>query len=148
MNEAKNLATCKPSEFLKQTYKIKNSVEKWMTDIDIMNIRKNLPQLTPLSKDMSDEERRAIFEENKKKSEEQIRKNSMAILDAIMDKHAEETLEILALCCFVEPEHVDDYTVEFYLNNFSEIISNKAVVGFFTSLAQLGVMNTSSVSRL
>ena len=147
MNGTKNLATCKPSEFLKQTYRIKNSVEKWLTDTDILNIRKNLPQLVPLSKDMSDEERLAVFEENKRKSQEQLKKNAMAILDAVMDKHADETLAILALCCFVEPDHVDDHPIEFYLNNFTEIISNKAVVGFFTSLAQLEAMNTPDVSK-
>lgn len=143
----KNLANCKPSEFLRQTYRIKKSVEKWLTDTDILNIRKNLPELTPLSKDMSDDERKAAFAENKRKSEEQIKKNMMAILDAIMDTHADETLEILALCCFVDPSAVDDHGIDFYLDNFAEIISNESVISFFSSLAQLGVLNTPNVSR-
>lgn len=138
----KNLANCKPSEFLKQTYRIKKSVERWLTDTDILNIRNNMPDLKKFSKDMSDDERKAAFEENKKRSQEQMRKNAMAILDAIMDAHADETLELLALCCFVEPEEVDNHTIDFYLDNFAELISNKSVIGFFTSLAQLGLMNT------
>lgn len=36
----KNLANCTPSEFLKQTNKIKKSVEKWLKATDIMEIRK------------------------------------------------------------------------------------------------------------
>lgn len=137
-----NLANCKPSEFLKQTYKIKKSVEKWLKVTDIANIRKEMPKLTPISKDLSDEERREIFEENRNKVREQTTKNAMAILDEVMDKHADETLEILALCCFIEPNEVDNYPIDFYLKNFTEIISNKTVIDFFISLAQLGQMNT------
>lgn len=144
---SKNLANCKPSEFLRQTYKIKKSVEKWLTDTDILNIRKNIPALTPITKEMSDDERKAVFAENKRKSEEQVKKNMMEILDAVMDVHADETLEILALCCFVDPAQVDDHGIDFYLDNFAEIISNQSVISFFTSLAQLGVKNMPSVSR-
>lgn len=143
----KNLANCKPSEFLRQTYRIKKSVEKWLTDTDILNIRKNLPELTPISKDMSKEEQVAIFAENKRKADAQVKNNMMAILDAVMDTHADETLEILALCCFVDPKNVDDFGIDFYIDNFTEIISNQSVISFFTSLAQLGVTDTPGVSR-
>ena len=36
----KNLANCTPTEFLKQTSKIKRSAEKWLKVTDIMAIRK------------------------------------------------------------------------------------------------------------
>ncbi|MBR0340684.1 MAG: hypothetical protein IJH64_00250 [Oscillospiraceae bacterium] len=143
----KNLANCKPSEFLKQTYRIKRSAEKWLKDTDIMNIRNNLPKLTPLTKDMTEEERVATFEENKRKSSEQLRKNFSDMLDQIMCEHADETLELLALCCFVEPDEVDNYSVDYYLGNLVEILNNSSVLGFFTSLAQLGVLNTADVSQ-
>lgn len=142
----KNLANCKPSEFLKQTYRIKRSVEKWLTDTDILNIRKNLPELKTLTKDMTEEERIATFEDNKKRSQDQIRKNLGEMLDQVMDAHADETLELLALCCFVEPEDVDNYSVDYYLSNLVEILNNGSVIGFFTSLAQLGVLNSADVS--
>ena len=144
---SKNLANCKPSEFLRQTYKIKKSVEKWLTATEILNIRKNMPELTKVTKDMTEEERRVAIAENKRRSEAQIKKNAMAILDAVLDTHADETLEILALCCFVDPAQVDDHGIHFYLDNFSEIIGNQSVIRFFTSLAQLGVTNTDAVSR-
>ena len=143
----KNLANCKPSEFLKQTYRIKRSAEKWLKDTDIMNIRNNLPKLTPLTKDMTEEERVATFEENKRKSSEQLRKNFSDMLDQIMCEHADETLELLALCCFVEPDEVDNYSVDYYLGNLVEILNNSSVLGFFTSLEQLGVLNTADVSQ-
>ena len=52
----KNLANCKPSEFLVQTNKIRKSVEKWLTVTDIMNIRRTQPEL---AEGMSREERQA-----------------------------------------------------------------------------------------
>ena len=61
----KNLANCKPSEFLKQTYKIKKSVEKWIKDVDLMNIRKNMPVLPKVTKDMPEEEAERIKKENR-----------------------------------------------------------------------------------
>ena len=123
----KNLANCKPSEFLRQTNKIRKSVSKWLTDTDIMNIRK---RKTNIPDDATEEERaRAI--------EEQVKENASDMLDAIMDEHPDETLELLALLCFVEPEHVDDYAVTDYLESFNEIINNKTVLSFFTSLMRL-----------
>ncbi len=136
-----NLANCKPSEFLRQSYRIKKSVEKWLKDTDIINIKKERLQLNPLTKEMTEAERKEVFEANRIKVHEQTKKNAMAILDAVLDAHADETLEILALCCFVEPNEVDNYTIDFYLNNFTEIINNKAVIDFFISLAQLGQIN-------
>ena len=41
----KNLANCKPSEFLRQTNKIRRAAEKWLKITDIMEIRKTLPEL-------------------------------------------------------------------------------------------------------
>ena len=42
---AKNLTNCNLKEFMVQTRLIKHHVEKWLTDTDIMNIRKNLPDI-------------------------------------------------------------------------------------------------------
>lgn len=137
-----NLANCKPSEFFQQTYKIKKSVEKWLRVTDFLNIRQNRPALTPITKEMSEGERKEIFDENRRKIQEQATKNAMTILDAVLDKYPKETLEILALCCFVEPADVDNYPMDFYLENITELLNNKAVIGFFTSLAQLGQINT------
>lgn len=143
----KNLANCKPSEFLKQTYRIKKSVERWLTDTDIMNIRKNLPEFTKVTKEMTEEDRERTFEENRKKREARVYENFMKILDAVMDTHADETLEIIALCLFVEPSEFDDHSVSYYLNGISELISDEDVLNFFTSLARLVNANTPIVSQ-
>jgi hypothetical protein len=147
MSELKTLATCKPSEFLRQTNRVKKSVEKWLTDTDILNIRNRMPVLEITPQDASKEERQAIYDRNKKVATEQAKKNISAMLDAILDEHPEETLEVLALCCFVEPENADDHTVGEYLTAFNSLINDKAVIDFFTSLASLAQMNTLNASK-
>lgn len=147
MSELKTLATCKPSEFLRQTNRIKKAVEKWLTDTDIMNIRKRLPVPEVVPLEATVEERAAIFERNKKAVQEQSKKNVSAMLDAILDEHPEETLEVLALCCFVEPENVDDHPVSEYLAAINTLINDKAVIDFFTSLVLLGRTITSDASK-
>lgn len=128
----KNLANCKPSEFLKQTNKIKKSVEKWMKATDIVAIRAIRPQITP---DMTTEERQEAVRA-------QGMENLSKILENACDKHPDETLELLALLCFVEPKNVDDYTVAEYLESVTELIQDKAVINFFTSVVSLGLTRT------
>ena len=124
----KNLANCKPSEFVAQTVKIKRAVEKWITITDIKNIRKRMPAL---AEDMTKIER-------EKAAMDQARANIRAMFDEIMEKHPTETLDLLALLNFVEPDHVDDYPMSDYLASVTEMIGSEAVIGFFTSLAKLG----------
>lgn len=147
MSELKTLVTCKPTEFLKQTCRIKKAVEKWLTVTDILNIRKRLPALEMVPQNATYEERKAAVERNKKLAEEQTRKNLSEMFDVILGEHPDETLELLALCCFVEPEHIDDYKVSDYLSAFNTIISDEAVIGFFTSLASLEQMNILDASK-
>ena len=138
MEERKNLATCTPREFLKQTNRIRKSAEKWMNVTDIIGIRnRKVEGLQEIPKDDFLEATR-IRKENAEKIAEQSAKNLNDILNAALEEHIDETLEILALACFVEPENVDDYKISFYLRNLSDILSDKDVLGFFTSLAQLG----------
>lgn len=129
----KNLANCKPSEFLVQTNKIRKSAANWLTMTDIMNIRKVQPLLRD---DMTKEER-------KKALEDQAKKNLSNMLDSILESHPKETLDLLALCCFVDPENVDDYPVSEYLLSFTELMNDEAVLGFFTSLMRLVQKGTS-----
>ena len=131
----KNLATCKPSEFLKQTNRIRKSAEHWLKVTDIMNIRKRMPKGMPeLSPTLSQEETEAVKAKRDEMMAAQIQENFSAILDALLDEHPEETLELLALSCFVEPENVDNYTVSEYLISITELLNDKAVRDFFTFL--------------
>lgn len=133
----KTLANCKPSEFLKQTVKIRHSVEKWLDITNIMNIRRKSPDIRP---GMSAEEIKTV-------KLEQAKQNLSQMLDAMLDEHPDETLELLALACFIEPSEVDNHEMSYYLDAISEILSNKSVLNFFSSLVQLGQTNTSDVSK-
>lgn len=126
----KNLANCKPSEFLKQTNIIRKKAAKWLKDTDILNIRKHQPEIPE----------GADYAERKRLMDEQVRKNLSEILDAALEKYPDETLEIIALVCFVEPEKVDEHPISEYIGAVSEIIGSEAVIGFFTSLGRLGQM--------
>lgn len=142
----KNLANCTPREFLKQTYRIKKSAEKWLELTDILNIRKNMPTLIPV-KNLEGEAREKAQAENKKLLSKQITKNLMDIMDKILDEHADETIEILSLCCFVEPEDADNHTMSEYLASLGELLADEGVMSFFTSLAQLEQRDTKTVSK-
>ena len=123
----KNLANCKPTEFLVQTNRIRKHVEKWLKLTGIPDIRKNVP---PLKEGQTKEE-------HKEELKKQARQNLSKILDAILEEHPQETVELMGLMCFVEPEDVDNHPMSFYLESVAEIINDEAVLGFFTSLANL-----------
>lgn len=123
----KTLANCKPTEFLVQTNKIRKSVEKWLKLTDIMNIRKNVP---PIKEGQTKEERKVELDKASKE-------NLNRMLDAILEEHPQETLELVGLMCFVEPEDVDNKPVGFYLEAISELMNDEAVIGFFSSLLSL-----------
>ena len=123
----KNLANCKPSEFLQQTNRIRKSVSKWLTDTDVMNIRRRMPELPDTATD----------EEKAEAMKAQAAQNLNIMLDAILEEHPDETLELLALLCFVEPKDVDKHEVTEYLDACTELFSNKSVLNFFISLIRL-----------
>ena len=124
----KNLANCKPSEFLLQTNKIRKSVAKWLTVTDIHEIRKRVPKYT----DDMDAEKRAEVRNA------QMQSNLSAILDAALEEHPMETLEVMALACFIEPEDADNHPMSEYLKAIGELIADESVLSFFTSLVSLG----------
>ena len=127
----KNLANCKPSEFLRQTNRIRHYVQKWMDVTDIPNIRKKLPQIPE----------GATEEEKNKLIREQSAKNLGEMLDAAMEEHPEETMGVLALACFVPVEEADSHPMDFYFDSISEIIESEGTIRFFTSLVSLAQKN-------
>lgn len=122
---AKNLANCTPKEFMVQTRLIKHAVEKWITDTEILKIRQNMPQIPD---DMPDEDQRKLIEKQQKE-------NLSRMLDAIMDEHPDETVELLGLLCFVPKDEINNYPMGYYLESLTELLNDQAVWSFFTSLA-------------
>jgi len=144
----KHLANCDAIDFLRQTNKIRKSVEGWLKATKIMDIRKNMPKLDPITDDMDEAQKAKITEKNRIKTKEQIKKNMSAILDAALDENAEKTLEVLALMCFVEPQDANSHKATEYIKAFGEMIADEDVLDFFTSLMRLeqrGILDISSL---
>lgn len=127
----KNLSTCKPSEFLAQTIRIKNLVKDWLDATKILDIRKNMPKI---DKNLSAEERtKAIVN--------QALGNWSDMLDKMFIDNAEKTLALIALVNFVEPENVDDYEMGDYLESIGQLLNDERVLSFFISLVRLNQKN-------
>ena len=145
MSELKTLANCDAIDFLRQTNKIRKAVSKWLEDTDIVNIFRTKAVEEVVTG--NDEEQAAIIERNANARRKQIMKNLSDILDKVLEEHPEETLEILALCCFIEPKDANSHKVAEYLTAFNSLISDKAVIDFFVSLAKLGQIDTLSAAK-
>ena len=133
----KCLATCKPSEFVAQTAKIKDAVSNWLEVIELMKIRAIQPKYETLPSDATAEQRAEIIKRNAEIQKKQTMENLNRILDNMLVAHPQETLEVLALCCFVEPEDVDNHTIDEYMECIMEMMQNKSVMNFFSLLAQM-----------
>lgn len=143
----KNLANCTPTEFLAQTNKIRKSVHGWLKLTDIMNIRQKMPKLTPLTNEMSDEERAQVILDNKEAMKEQARENFSLMLDKMLDDYPEQTLEVIGLINFIDKSELDNYKMVDLMANTLEMLEDEAVMGFFGLLMRLGSKNTSSVAQ-
>ena len=123
----KHLANCTPTEFLTQTVKIKHAAADWLTKTDIATVRKQKPKITD---DMTKDEKREVWRE--------YTNNTLSVIfDELAEKHPDETLTLMALMCFVEPDHVNDHTMAEYFEALSEMLGNNAVLGFFIALIRL-----------
>ena len=120
----KNLANCKPTEFLRQTNRIRKYVAQWLDMTGILDIRKDMPEV----------DKNAPEEEKVQAIREQARKNISRMFDAILDEHPTETMTMLGLLCFVEPDDIDNYPIKDYLAAFTEILDSDEVIDFFTAL--------------
>lgn len=143
----KNLANCTPKEFLVQTNRIRKKAEKWLKDIDLAGIRAKAPVLEEIRDGMTESEIADVMASNKKLLQEQALSNFSEILDGMLEKDVDGTLELLALVNFVDPKDVDNHSMAEYLQNVTELIQDEAVIGFFTSLMRLVQSNSSNVAK-
>ena len=129
VKRVKSIANCKPSEFLKQTNLIRHYIEKWMKLTDLAEIRKRLPDIP---EGATKEEKDALIAE-------QSRANFSAMLDSALEEHPEETLGVLALCCFIPVEEADNQPMEMYIEAIADLMESEAVTRFFISAVKLGL---------
>lgn len=135
--QIKTLATCDEIEFLRQTNKIRKAVQNWLTVTEIQKLRSRLPELEIAPKDATKEQREAIAAKNDELTKKQALENLDAMLDAMLEDHPEETAEIMKLCCFVDPADKTSHHISFYMQAFTEMLQDEAVIGFFISLVNV-----------
>ena len=123
----KHLANCAPREFLRQTNRIRRQAEKWLDWTHLKALRPPLRDDIPL--------------------EEQIKQSAMALLDAVLEQHPDETAELLGLMCFIEPEELDRHTSAELIGALGEMLACPEVIGFFTSSARWGRTATSAAAE-
>lgn len=128
----KTLANCTPVEFLRQTNKIRHSVEDLLLDSGVQEIRKRMPELTG----------KETQEERKRLMNNQAKKNMGAILDALMEKNAEQTANVLGMMCFLEPEEMEKTTVSEIMTPVLELLNSKPVMDFLLLSMKSAPTNT------
>lgn len=117
----KHLANCAPTEFMAQCVKLRRPFQDWLEKTGIPEIRQRKPEGFDAMK--PEEQASALMEQGAE--------NIGDILAAAMEKDPHGTAEIMALCCFTEPEDVDKHPMPEYLDAIIEMFTNKAVRGFF-----------------
>ena len=139
----KNLANCTGREFLAQSVKIKKAVKGWLDITKVLEIRKKKPaDLPEVTEEMTEEEKKKVINERREKVLAQAYQNVEEMFDAVAEEHPDETLEVLALCCFIKPEEVDNYPMTYYLTSIREMAENEDVKAFFSWLMRSGLMDT------
>ena len=144
----KNLATCKPSEFIAQTAKIREAVAGWLEITEFERIRNKKPIFEMLPADATAEQKALVIQHNAEKMKKQTVDNLNEILDNMLSKHPQETMKVLALCCFVEPTEIDNYTIDQYFDCVMDMVENKSVMRFFSLLVRLDQKPTSIASKI
>ena len=123
----KTLANCDNIEFMQQTYKIADAVKEYLTETNIMELRKRLPDVSG----MNEEEKKAAL---RKASAE----NLLEMVRVALVEHTTDTLKLLGLVCFCEDEKTlrTDRTI---LSEAMSAITDPNVLDFFISLMQSAV---------
>jgi len=121
----KTIANCTPAEFLKQSWKLVEPIRKLMSRSRILDIRKNTVDTDGMT---ADEAKKAISEQSKK--------NLLDMVGKLLEEYPTETAEIMGLMCFIEPAELDEHNGIELLLPCMEILKSKAVVDFFSSLAE------------
>lgn len=121
----KNLANCSPKEFLVQTNKIRYLAKEFITDTDILNWRANI---------VTDEVKSAAADEREDMVKSNILSELDKILDILLEKDIDRTVALLCYCCFIDPKDEGKYKVTDIIESITEMVTDPAVISFFTRL--------------
>lgn len=134
--ELKTLANCTLTEFLKQSNKIRKEIAAYLEKTKVLDLRSAMPDVP---KDATKEQAEKIIADG-------LKANTSAMLDAMLEENADDTVKILGLLCFKEGDEINELNPADILGVVLEILSSKRVLDFFTSLMQSGLINMANTS--
>lgn len=128
----KNLSNCTNTEFLQQAVRIRAPFKAWLERTGIPAIRARVPEGWV---DMTEEEVNAlpaeVREARRAAALEQAARNTAEIIDAALTLDFDNTVALLCLATFTDPERFDDVPILDYLNAVQEMMRSPRVIGFF-----------------
>ena len=138
----KNLLNCKPSEALAQMWKVAEIASPWLAATKIFEIKKPIPpeKFKVVPENGTEEEKRIANAYNNNVARAEVKKRLFEMLQVMLKDNAQQTLELIAVANFVEPEDIDEYDFADFLEPISEMISDQRLVNFFISAARLNNM--------
>ena len=116
-------------EFLKRCNKIRKEVQAFLKETKVLKIRENLPVFTG----------NETAEEKAQKNKEQATKNINDMLDIMLEKYPEKTIELFKL--FVEQEEGEELSGMDIVFAGMNVLFDDRVMDFLLSLMRLGQMN-------
>lgn len=120
----KTLTNCKPREFMRQLARIKTAGETWLDMTRLLELRRRMP---PRKDYADDEERRQAIMD-------QWRANIKSMVDALLVEHPDETIELLGLLCFIEPEELDEHPMSELYAGLMAVLKDDNLLDLFTSM--------------
>ena len=123
----KTLTNCKPREFMRQVARIKTAAAAWLDMTRLLELRRRMP---PRQEYADDEARRQAVMD-------QWRANIKDMVDAMLVDHPEETLELLGLICFIEPEELDEHPMSELYEGLMAVLKDDNLVDLFTAMLSI-----------
>lgn len=127
----RTIANLSGVEFLRAINRTRHAVEKLMKTTDILSIWRKNPAFT--GKETS--------EEKQEMARNQIKKNLDEMLDSLLEKHPEVTMECIMAMCVKDEGEPDPDGIELVMAAFS-LISDKRVLDFLLQLGKSGLLGT------
>lgn len=127
----RTIANLSGVEFLRAINRTRHAVEKLMKTTDVLSIWRKNPAFT--GKETS--------EEKQEMARNQIKKNLDEMLDSLLEKHPEVTMECIMAMCVKDAGESDPDGIELVMAAFS-LISDKRVLDFLLQLGKSGLFDT------
>lgn len=127
----RTIANLNGVEFLRAVNRTRHAVEKLMNKTDVLKIWKKNPTFTG----------KETPEERHEMQRKQLKQNLNDMLDALLEKHPEETYAFIMAMCVKDEGEPEPDGIEMVMAAFN-LISDKRVLDFLLQLGKSGLIVT------